>query len=573
MTVLLAQIGGGVTIPDFPWGALSPELVLFGVGLLALLLDTAGKDKLQASFLIGGVILACCGIAFWQNSGDPDSQVPLLAGLVALGAVLQFALTGLWQDRPRTLGAILAFLGFTAALGVSIWQWTVYDGLLASSADPQQLFVGTDSFLGGMVAMDGVALFTRFTVCLAGMAAIPIGFAYFEDRQIHRGELYPLLMFAATGMTLLGSANDLIMVFIAIEILSLALYILSGFAKRDLVSQESALKYFLLGAFSSAILLYGIALTYGVTGSTNIPEVGAALSSLSTPTGIVIAALVLMLVGFGFKTALVPFHFWTPDVYQGAPTPVTGFMAAATKAAAFAAFIRVFVGALAPLELTWGPVVTGMAVVTMLGGAVLAVVQRDVKRILAYSAIAHAGYVAIGLVSLGSGSDRVGREAVSAMLLYLLIYTFMSIGSFGVVALFERRVRKVLTLDDLRGLGRRYPGPSMAMGLFLLALAGIPGTAGFTAKFAVFRAGIEAGQYALVGVAVVSSVIAGFFYLRILASMFVEEETELSRSLADPTHSGPAMAGLGIAAAVVVVLGVVPGVIVSLAEQAGTFAS
>ncbi len=574
MSIILAQV---LTIPDFPWAALSPELVLFGVGILALLLDTAGKDRLQVSFLAGGVILAGCGIAFWQNSADTDSQVPLLAGLIALGAVLQFALTGLWKDRPKTLGAILAFAGFAAALGVSIWQWTVYDGQLVSVADPEQAYVGAQSFLGGMVAMDGVALFTRFSVAIAGMISIPVGFAYMEERQIHRGEYYPLLLFAATGMTLLASSNDLIMVFIAVEILSLALYVMSALAKRDLNSQESAIKYFLLGAFSSAILLYGIALVYGITGSTNIPEMGVALASVTAPTGLVIAAMVMMLVGFAFKTGLVPFHFWTPDVYQGAPTPVTGFMAAATKAAAFAAFIRVFVGALAPLQLTWAPVVIGMAVITMLGGAVLAVVQTDVKRILAYSAVAHAGYVAIGLVSInpggGVGSVDVGREAVGAMLLYLLIYTFMSIGSFGVVSLFERRLKKSLTVDDLRGLGRRYPAPSLAMGLFLVSLAGIPGTAGFTAKFAVFRSAIEAGQYGLVGVAVVSSVIAGFFYLRIIASMFVEVESAESALIADTGRTTTAMVGLGVAAAAVVVLGVLPGTLVGLAQQAGTFAS
>lgn len=584
MDVLLAQVGS-FTPPDIPWAALSPELVLFGVGLLVLLVDTAGAGydraragthRLQASFLAGGVILAGCGIAVWQNWGDAGSQVPVLAGLIALAAILQFALTALWRDRPRTLGAMLAFGGFAAGLGVTIWQWTVYDGQLASTVDPDQLFVGTRSLLGGMVAVDGVALFSRFSICLAGMISIPIGFSYMDARHIHRGEYYPLLLFAATGMTLLASANDLIMVFIAIEILSLALYVMSGLAKRDLNSQESALKYFMLGAFSSAILLYGIALVYGVTGSTNIPEMGAALAGVDAPTGVVVAALILMLVGFAFKTGMVPFHYWTPDVYQGAPTPVTGFMAAATKAAAFAAFLRVFVGGLAPLQLTWVPVVITMAVLTMLGGAILAVVQTDVKRILAYSAVAHAGYVAIGLVSLTPadvGSPDVGREAVGAMLLYLLIYVFMSVGSFGVVALFERRVKKSLTLTDLRGLGRRYPTPALALGLFLIALAGIPGTAGFTAKFAVFRSGIEAGQFALVAVAVVSSVIAGFFYLRIMASMFVEDESALSARVADPVRTTPAVAGLGVIAAVVLIVGIVPGALVSLAQQAGTFAT
>ena len=579
MSTILAQ-AAGITIPDFPWAALSPELVLFGVGILALLLDTAGEDKMRVSFAAGGVILAGCGIAYWQSLDAVESDVPLLAGLVALGAILQFALTGLWQDRPRVLGAMIVGLGFAAALGVTVWQWVTYAGELAPVAinpDPEATFVGTRSFLNGMVAVDGVALFTRFSVCVAGLITVPVGYAYMEERQIHRGEYYPLLLFAATGMTLLASSNDLIMLFIAVEILSLALYVMSGLAKRDLNSQESALKYFLLGAFSSALLLYGIALAYGVTGSTNIPEMGAALAALSTPDGIMIAALLLLLVGFAFKTGMVPFHFWTPDVYQGAPTPVTGFMAAATKAAAFAAFIRVFVGALAPLQWVWTPVVIGMAVITMLGGAVLAVVQTDVKRMLAYSAIAHAGYVAIGLVSIPAegidGAGGGGREAVGAMLLYLLIYAVMSVGSFGVVALFERRARRSMRLQDLRGLGRRYPTPSLMLGLFLISLAGIPGTAGFVAKFAVFRSGIEAGQVGLVTVGVVSSVIAAFFYLRIIASMFVEEESEASLALPELRVSTAGSAGVAIAAAGVVVLGILPGTLVGIAQQAGTFAS
>ncbi len=280
-----------------------------------------------------------------------------------------------------------------------------------------------------MVAIDGIALFTRITVCIAGLLTIPLGYSYANDRRMHRGEYYPLLLFAATGMTLLASSADLIMVFISVEILSLSLYILTAFARRDLNSQEAAFKYFILGAFSSALLLYGIALVYGVTGSTNIAAAaGRAFQAIGAPESLVLAAMALLLVGFAFKTAVVPFHMWTPDVYQGAPTPVTGFMAAATKAAAFAAFLRVFVGGLGALQWTWTPAIWVLAVLTMLGGAVLAVVQRDLKRMLGYSAIAHAGYVLLGLVA-------VTREGISGLLLYLLIYTFMSLGAFGVLSL------------------------------------------------------------------------------------------------------------------------------------------
>ncbi len=335
------------------------------------------------SFVVLGAVAIAAGYAAYETGRY------VLPAIVAPAAVLQFALTVLWRDRPRTLGAILHGPGLPGrALGTTAWQWIVYrnPGLIADS----QRLVGTDSLLEGMFAVDVIALFTRFTVCIAGLVTVPLGFAYAEERRIHRGEYYPLLLFAATGMTLLAAANDLIMVFIGIEILSIALSILSGFAKRD-SPQESAIKYFLLGAFSSALLLYGIAMAYGVAGSTNIGEVSAAFTSIESDRTLVLVSMGLLLVGFGFKTSLAPFHMWTPDVYQGAPTPVTGFMSGATKAAAFAAFLRVFVGGLAPLQWDWTPAVAVLAVITMLLGSVLAVVQTDVKRILGYSAVAHAG--------------------------------------------------------------------------------------------------------------------------------------------------------------------------------------
>jgi NADH-quinone oxidoreductase subunit N len=541
---------------DFPWAAISPELVLFLSGILVLLLDTAGRDRIQVSFVVLGAIAIAAGYAAYETGQY------VLPAIVALAAVLQFALTVLWRDRPRTLGAILTALGFLGGLGTTAWQWIVYrnPGLIA---DGQRL-VGTDSLLEGMFAVDGIALFTRFTVCIAGLVTVPLGFAYAEERRIHRGEYYPLLLFAATGMTLLAAANDLIMVFIGIEILSIALYILSGFAKRDLTSQESAIKYFLLGAFSSALLLYGIAMAYGVTGSTNIGEVAAAFTSIESDRTLVLVSMALLLVGFGFKTSLAPFHMWTPDVYQGAPTPVTGFMSGATKAAAFAAFLRVFVGGFAPLQWDWTPAVAVLAVITMLLGSVLAVVQTDVKRILGYSAVAHAGYLLLGLIAST-------REGASATLFYLLIYTFMSLGSFGVLSLLERRQRKAVTLDDLRGLARRHPFPASLLALFLLSLAGIPGTAGFMAKLAVFRAAIEVDQVGLVVVAVVSSVIAAFFYIRVIVAMFMDEEPEAAPS--DPVVSTTGTSfGLAIAAAAIVAFGVVPGALVQLAREAASFA-
>jgi NADH-quinone oxidoreductase subunit N len=554
-----AQIPG----PAFAWAEISPELILFGIGILVLLLDTAGAQRLQASFIACGVLVGGAVLATTQSGG----RLLVPAGLVALGGLAQFALTALWRERSRLLAATLTALGFAAALGAVAAQWATYAGRLANEAG--RPFVGTASLIGNMVAVDGVALFTRVTVCLAGLVTVPLSYAYLQERRIHRGEYYPLLLFAATGMTLLGSSADLIMIFISIEILSLSLYILSGFAKRDLNSQESALKYFLLGAFSSALLLYGIALCYGAAGTTNISRVGAALAA-QAPRGLGLIAMSLLLVGFGFKTALVPFHMWTPDVYQGAPTPVTGFMAAATKAAAFAAFLRVFPGAFGALSWSWVPVVYVIAVATMLLGAVLAVVQSDLKRMLGYSAIAHAGYVLIGLVA-------VSRDGISGSLLYLLIYAFMSLGSFGVLALLERRSHKAMALADVAGLGRRDPVPAALLALFLLALAGIPGTAGFIAKLAVFRAGVEAGQWPLVVVGVISSAIAAFFYIRVIVAMFMAPDAGdvEARPAQARLASTPGMtAGLAASAAVVILLGLpLVSPAVEFARQAATFAS
>jgi NADH-quinone oxidoreductase subunit N len=473
--------------------------------------------------------------------------------IVIVAALVQFALTLLWQHRPRVLSAILSALGLVATMAVVAWQWVTY---------AEEGLVQPQSLLADMVAVDGVALFTRIIVCLAALITIPLGWMYVEQRRIHRAEYYPLLLFAAVGMNLLASATDLIMVFIAIEILSLGLYVLTGFATRDLTSQESAFKYFLLGSFSSAILLYGIALTYGITGSTNIAEAGRALTMVATDT-MTVAAMGLLLVGFAFKTALVPFHMWTPDVYQGAPTPITGFMAAGTKAAAFAAFLRVFTGAFAPLQWSWVPVIWTVAVITMMAGAILAVIQTDVKRMLGYSAIAHAGYVLIGVLS-------VNASGVSGTLFYLLVYAMMSIGAFGVLSMVERRQQRAVAIADLRGLWRRNPVPTVMLGLFLFSLAGIPGTAGFMAKLAVFRAGLEAGQVVLVVVAVISSVIAAFFYLRVTVAMIMDDEPVEFASEPPAALTLGTRTGLALTGAVVVLLGVLPGVVVDLSATAAS---
>jgi NADH-quinone oxidoreductase subunit N len=547
----VSAVAQAVQTPTIPWAAISPELVLFGAGILVLLLDTAGGNRRTSAAVAFVALLGVAGLVV-ATGEDVAAAVPVV---IAVAASLQLALALALSRRPRLLGAVLAVLGFAGCMLAAAWQWwAATDGSL----------VATETLLSGMVAVDGVALFTRMTVCVAGIVTVLLGFSYLEDRRVHRGEYYPLLLLSATGMTLLASAADLLMVFIAVEILSLALYVMSGFAKRDLASQESAFKYFLLGAFSSAFLLYGIALVYGAAGTTNIAAAGRALAGFEVPAAFGIAAVGLLLVGLAFKVALVPFHMWTPDVYQGAPTPVTGFMAAATKAAAFAAFLRVFADGLAALQWTWVPAVGVLAAATMLAGAILAVVQDDLKRMLAYSSVAHAGYATMGLLALSP-------QGTAATMFYLLAYAVMSLGAFGVLGVLERRQRKAIAVADLRGLGQRAPLLAGMFALFLLSLAGIPGTAGFMGKLAVVRAAVDADHIALPVVLVISSVVAAFFYIRVIVAMFMEDEPAELADVPVPASTGSA-AGLSAAAAGVVVLGVVPPAVIDLAQRAATFA-
>ncbi len=550
MSALAQQLPAGVEIPEIPWAAISPELTLFGAGILVLLLDTAGERRRSASAI---ALVALLGIA--ALAAIPGEAAPVVVALLIGAGVVQLALTLWLHTRPRLLGAVLTVLAFAATIGIAAWQYQA-----AANGGP----VATESLLADMVAVDGVALFTRFVVAGAGIITVLLGFAYLQDRRIHRGEYYPLLLLTATGMTLLASAADLLMVFLGIEILSLALYVMSGIARRDMASQESAFKYLLLGAFSSAFLLYGIALVYGATGTTHIATAGAELADPATPAGLVFAGIALMLVGFAFKVALVPFHMWTPDVYQGAPTPVTAFMAAATKVAAFAAFLRVFTGGMEQLAWIWVPAVSVLAAVTMIVGAVLAVVQDDLKRMLGYSAVAHAGYAAIGLVA-------VSDIGTGATLFYLLAYAVMSLGSFGILTILERRQRKAIAIADLRGLGQRAPALAAMFALFLLSLAGIPGTVGFIAKFGIVRAAVDAGLVWLAVVLVVSSVIAAYFYIRVIVAMFMDEEPAHLADLPVPPASA-ASTGVSVAAVAVIALGVLPPAVIDLAERAATFA-
>ena len=398
----------------------------------------------------------------------------------------------------------------------------------------------------------------QLVIVLIGVGVFTVVFSegIIERDRLPQGEYYALVLFAISAMMLMAIANDLILIFLALEVFSLSIYVLTGMRREAASSTEAAFKYFMLGAFSSAFFLYGIAFTYGCVHSTRLDRVGAAMAVLaSTPDPLVMVALGLLLVGFAFKVSAVPFHMWTPDAYEGAPTIVTGFMSTAVKAAAFAAFVRVFLAALDSLRPEWVPVVWVLAVCTMVLGTVVGVAQTNVKRMLAYSSIAHGGYLLVALVS-GTG------DAQAAILFYVLVYAVTNLAAFAVIAHLSTRERSFDQLDDFRGLWQTHPVASFLMTVFLLSLGGFPPTAGFVAKWYVFASAVSAGQYTLAIIGVLTSVVSVFFYLRVVVMMYMTERGEMP---APPPLSRTAVAGLAVSAAVLFYLGVLPTRLLELA--------
>ncbi|MET9799213.1 NADH-quinone oxidoreductase subunit NuoN [Streptomyces sp. NPDC006368] len=455
----------------------------------------------------------------------------------------------------------------------------------------------------GAIAVDGPALFLQGTILLASLVAL---FTFGERRldPAHHGhrvdsfaaeaaavpgseqeqaavkagftttEVFPLMLFAVGGMLVFPAANDLLTLFIALEVFSLPLYLLCAVARRKrMLSQEAAVKYFLLGAFSSAFLLFGIALLYGYAGSVSyariadvvdgsVPDITPALAETMGNDVLLLIGFAMVLMGLLFKVGAVPFHMWTPDVYQGAPTPVTGFMAAATKVAAFGAMLRLLYVVLPGLRWDWRPIMWGVAILTMLAGAVIAITQTDIKRLLAYSSIAHAGFILAGVIA-------ATPEGVSSVLFYLAAYSFVTIGAFAVVTLVRDAGGEATHLSKWAGLGRRSPLVAAVFAVFLLAFAGIPLTSGFSGKFAVFKAAAEGGAGALVVVGVISSAIAAFFYIRVIVLMFFSEPKPEGPTVAVP--SPLTMTAIGVGVAVTLVLGVAPQYFLDLAGHAGVF--
>ena len=466
---------------------------------------------------------------------------PLLPTLIVLASGALVLLLDLLPRRPSPeLVAAVALAGVVGALLATLERW----------GKPGRAF-------NDMVVLDNFALFVDVVICYAAALILLLSVDYLRRTGAQSGEYYALVLFATAGMMLLAAAGDLVVLFLALELMSLSLYVLAGLFTQALASSEASMKYFILGAFASSFLLYGITLTYGATGTTNLDRIAATVAGRSQDP-IFVIGVGLLLVGFGFKISSVPFHMWVPDVYQGAPTSVTALIATGSKAAAFAALIRVLTVALRGAQADWTALLWIVAALTMTVGNVAAIAQSNLKRMLAYSSIAHAGYMLVGLVAGGMGG-------AGAVLFYLLTYTFTTAGAFGVLTLCERARAEAVEVGDYAGLAERHPVLASALALFLLSLIGVPPLAGFMGTFYVFGAAVRAGYPWLTVVAVLNSALAAYYYLRVVVYMYMREPEGA------PIAYAPSFAGalaLAVALVGIVALGIAPAPFVDLAQAA-----
>ncbi|MGH9386693.1 MAG: NADH-quinone oxidoreductase subunit N [Vicinamibacterales bacterium] len=470
-------------------------------------------------------------------SSSLDAVIPILCVTLA-GLVVLLAESFRGKDERMPIGG-LAIIGLVGAAVASVLLWNR----------------NATSF--GVVTADNFSLFVNLVLVAVGILTV-----IFSSQTVHRdgmpvGEYYAVMLFAIVGMMLMVQASDLLLVFLALETMSIAVYVMTGFRRDQMQSTEAAFKYFLLGAFASSFFLYGIAFLYGVTGSTSLDRVGSVIAAQSmSGNPMILLGVAFLIVGFAFKVAAVPFHMWSPDAYEGAPAVVTGFMSTGVKAAAIAAFARVFLSSLEPTITDWAPVLWVIAAATMMVGTVVGVAQTSLKRMLAYSSIAHGGYLLTGLVA---GND-VGKAAI---LFYLAAYALTNLGAFGVIALIGSRERDNDDLRDYAGLWQTHPALTALMTMFLLSLGGFPPTAGFIAKWYVFTAAVGAGYYGLAIIGVLSSVVSVFFYLRIVVMMFM---TERDARPVPQAISGVAMLGLVLSLIGVLYLGILPTAVIDLAQ-------
>jgi NADH-quinone oxidoreductase subunit N len=477
-----------------------------------------------------------------------DLMLALLPELVLTAWTLVLLLWVAWRHRTvadlRIAGWLaLAALASTAA--AAWWLWWNRAGIAG---------------LPGMIAVDDFRWVADWIFLGAAALTVLISFSYLEREQLFAAEYYVLLLFGTLGMMVMAGGTDLMVIFLGLELMSVAVYVLAGFDRKRARSAEAALKYFLLGAFASGFLLYGIALIYGATGTTNVAFIGAQVSLLGSPGVMLLAGLALLLVGFGFKIAAVPFHMWAPDVYDGAPTPVTAFMASGVKAAAFAALFRVMLQGFAAVA-AWHDILWWLAAVTMIGGNLFALAQRSLKRMLAYSSVAHAGYL---LVAVVAGTTA----ATAAFIVYAIAYTLMTLGAFAVLAAKGRGGESDVAIDDLAGLSARRPWLAFALAVCMLSLLGFPGTAGFIGKWYILIAATSAGQNVLAAILVVTSVVSAGYYLPVIMAMYMKPEP------IDAAHVDVVLDRWGRAAVAVIVAGLLlfgvwPNRLFDLARSAG----
>ena len=461
--------------------------------------------------------------------------------LAAMGTLLMVLDPVLHKRASHAFGHI-SILALAGAMGAAIYAYT--------QAGPA---------FGGMVIVDGFATFFRVLVIAVGILTILPSYRFLDRQDAETSEYHALILFSISGQCLMAAAGDLIMVFIGLEISSIASYVLAGYLRDDKRANEAALKYFLLGSFATGFFLYGIALIYGITGTVNLATVRAAVSGPNTPDPVFLGlAAVLMFVGLGFKVSASPFQMWAPDVYQGAPTPVTAFLSAGPKAAAFAVLLRIFSTAFEPIGAGWQPVIALSALLSMTIGNFAALLQSNVKRLLAYSSIAHAGYV---LVAVAARSE-VGTAAA---MFYLGAYAFMNIGAFAVVSHLSGKGERYQTLDDFAGLGRKQPLVAAMLSIFLLSLIGVPLTGGFFGKFYIFKAALESHLYWLTVLGLLNSAVAAFYYLRILVMMYMHEPGEAAIE-AEPLSPGLSLA-LILPALGTLFLGIFPTWVLNFAGQ------
>ncbi len=453
-------------------------------------------------------------------------------------------------------GALILHL-FMPEEKAQVVGWVSLGGLALVALSCVPLWGVNTTIFSGHYGVDNFAVFFKLVIVVVTALTIMISLRYLMVEKINLAEYYGLILFAATGMIILAGGTDLITIYLGLELMSLSIYVLAAFIKRDPKSIEAGLKYFLLGAFTSGVVLYGMALVYGMTGTTNLAQIATYLQGQAEPSFPLVLAMILLVTGFGFKVSLVPFHMWVPDVYEGAPTSVTAFMAAGTKAAGYAALVRIFMVSLTLMQTQWTVLLWLLAVLTMTVGNVVAIAQRSVKRMLAYSSIAHAGYILIGVVA----ASDIGLVGV---LFYMVAYIFMNIGAFAMIILLCKEGSRGEMLEDFTGLARTHPYHAFAFIVFFMSFAGIPPTAGFVGKLYLFAAAIKSGYIWLAVIGVVNSAISVYYYFRIASVMYMREP--VGEQVVSP--SPPLQAALAIMVAATVFLGLWPGPFIDGARSA-----